>query len=144
MGALPKWIAILLLLVASACAPLLIVAPAALGREGYEIWILLVIYAYVPALIAKNRSVWLWPVIALCVLSVAAFARDLVKNTATPEFEVWLSLAGWANLLSWALAVGSRFAGRFGRMDISGFGLRRLILGCASTRHDRSSHRGTG
>jgi len=140
MGVPVKWIVVILLLLASACAPLLIVAPGAMGRQGYEVWIALAVYAYIPAMVAKDRVLWLWAVIALCVLSVAALANSLTQNTVTPEFEIWLSLSGWANLLAWALAVGSRFAGRFGRMDISGFGLRRLILG----KHDRSTHRSTG
>ena len=144
MSALTKWIIIILLLVGSALAPIVIVTRDAIGREGYAVWVMLVIYAYLPAMVTKRRAAWLWAVATLCVLCVAAFAISLIKQIRTPEFETWISLAGWANLLSWALAIGSWFAGRFGRIDISGFALRRVILGSTLTRHDRSSHRSTG
>jgi hypothetical protein len=122
MSTVVKWAVIILLLVASALVPFLIFTRDQIGDQGYATWMVLVIYAYAPAVVANDRTVWWWAVIALCLFAVAAFAISLRKGIIPHEFEAWVSLAGWANLLSWALAVASRFARGFGRMDISGFG----------------------
>jgi len=119
MNTSAKWMVIILLLVASALMPLVIVARDQMGSEGYKIWVLLVVYAYAPAMLARDGMAWMASVFMLCAFSVMALTMGLVTNTVSNlEFMSWVNLAAWLNLLSWALAVGSRLASRYGRVSV--------------------------
>jgi len=112
-----KWMAITLLLVASGLVPFLILTRDQIGSEGYGIWVVLVVCAYAPAMVARDGMAWMGAVLALCAFSVMALMIGLMRNTGINEFMSWVNLAAWANLLSWALAVGSRFASRYVRIS---------------------------
>jgi hypothetical protein len=118
MNTSAKWMVIIPLLVASALMPLLIVTRDQMGSEGYRIWLVLVIYAYAPAMVARDGMAWMASVFLLCAFSVMALTIGLVRNTVSNnEFMSWVNLAAWVNLLSWALAVGSRLASRYDRVS---------------------------
>jgi hypothetical protein len=119
MNTSAKWTVIILLLVASALMPFVIVTRDQMGSEGYKIWVLLVIYAYAPAMLARDGTAWMATVFMLCAFSVIALTMGLITNTVSNlEFMNWVNLAAWVNLLSWALAAGSRLAGRYGRNSV--------------------------